>query len=305
MRSFTRQSLRTECRDLIELVLIPSMAALLPWPICFRLFRLIAKSHWLYRQASQASLEQAKAKGLAVDERAWLWERRLVTLVDHADLYLSLTRSDRWMQKHLTVHGKWPAPGQPSLLCTFHWGAGMWALRHAAAAGLTPNALVASLDPAYFVNRRLLYRYAIARTKEVADVLQRATIDVNKNLKRVLTALKQGEPILAAIDAPADQAQASQHVTLLGMEARMPTALLRLALDKRTPVLVYTTALDLKTGQRILQIHTPEEEENLDALTARVFSKLDEAMHLDPGAWHFWSEAPRIFIGGEHSKTTS
>lgn len=305
MRRFTQQSLRTECRDLIELVLIPSLAALLPWPFCFRLFKQIAKAPWLYRQASLASLGQAKAKGLAVDESAWLWERRLVTLVDHADLYLSLTRSDRWMQNYLTVVGEWPSHGKPSLLCTFHWGAGMWALRHASAAGLTPNALVASLDPAYFENRRVLYRYAIARTKEVADVLQRATIDVNKNLKRVLTALKQGEPILAAIDAPADQAQASQHVTLMGMSARMPTALLRLALDKQIPVLVYTTGLDLNTGQRILEIHTPEDEASLDTMTAGVFSKLDQVMHLDPGAWHFWSEAPRIFVSSEHPTSTS
>lgn len=300
MRSFTPQSVRAECRDLVELVLIPALAAVLPWPICFRLFKQIAKISWFYNQSSQASLVQAKANGLLVDDRAWLWERRLVTLVDHADFFLSRTRSDRWMQKYLTVKGKWPEHGRASLLCTFHWGAGMWALRHAAAAGLTPNALVASLDPGYFMNRRVLYRYAIARTKEVADVLQRATIDVNKNLKRVLTALKQGEPILAAIDAPADQGQASQNVKLMGLEARMPTALLRLALDKSTPVVVYTTGLDVNTGQRILQIHNPEDAETLEALAARVFSKLDQAMQHDAAAWHFWSEAPRIFVGGEH-----
>ena len=45
--------LRTELRDLLELVLLPGLAAVLPWPLCFRLFRWLAcAARWLMRAAT-------------------------------------------------------------------------------------------------------------------------------------------------------------------------------------------------------------------------------------------------------------
>ena len=32
------QRLRREGRDVLELVLLPGLAAVLPWPVCFKLF---------------------------------------------------------------------------------------------------------------------------------------------------------------------------------------------------------------------------------------------------------------------------
>ena len=52
--------LRTELRDLLELVLLPGLAAVLPWPLCYRLFRRLARWDGLYREASHAALAQAR-----------------------------------------------------------------------------------------------------------------------------------------------------------------------------------------------------------------------------------------------------
>ena len=111
----------------------------------------------------------------------------------------------------------------------------------------------------------------------------------------MLKAFKQGEPILAAIDAPADQADACQYISLQGMTARVPTALLRLAVEKHIPVTVYTTGLALDTGKRVLQITPVGVATDLQDLVTEVFAHLDTVIASQPAGWHFWSESPRIF----------
>ena len=125
---------RPHLREALELVLLPGLAAVMPWGGCFRVFWWLSKRcHWLYRDPCERALHEVQARGWVTPAQAplWLAQRRLVTLIDHADLYLAATRSNRWMQRHLQVQGKWPAAGQAGILATFHWGAGMWGLRHA------------------------------------------------------------------------------------------------------------------------------------------------------------------------------
>ena len=105
MKLVLPQRVRTELRDLIELVLLPGLAAVLPWRWCFALFKALAHRPWLYRQACERALAEAKARVTIDDEARWLWTRRLITLVDHADLYLSATRSNAWLRQHVTVQG--------------------------------------------------------------------------------------------------------------------------------------------------------------------------------------------------------
>lgn len=290
--------LRTELRDLLELVLLPGLAAILPWPLCFRLFRRLARWDGLYRQASHAALAEARAHGWAVDGADWLLKRRLVTLVDHADFYLSRTRSDAWLRRQLRVHGEWPAPGSAAVLCTFHWGAGMWGLRHMRAQGLLAHPLVAPLQGAHFRGRAVLHWYARARTAEVGRVLACAALDVSTSLRPALRALRGGEQVVAAVDVPSDQVAATEGVILLGRQVRMPKALLRLAAEQRIPVVLYVTGLDFATGARTLRIVSLGVREEVSALAQEVFEELDRAIRQEPAAWHFWGEAPRFFSPG-------
>jgi len=92
---------------------------------------------------------------------------------------------------------------------------------------------------------------------------------------------------VAAIDVPADQVSASEEIGLLGMRARVPRGLLRLAVDKRLPVTVYLTGLSVGTGRRVLRIH------QLGCMktwgnSCRTCSLPDQAIREDPPAWHFW-----------------
>ena len=289
--------LRVEARDLIELVLVPGLAAVLPWRWCFALFRRLARVRWLYGAACDHALAHAQARGQVAPAEAarWLAARRLVTLVDHADHYLAVTRSDAWMRRHLQVQGHWPAPGTSGIFCTFHWGAGMWGLRHAHSTGLQGHALVAAMEGSPFAGRRVLHWYVRARTRSVQHALGRLPLVVSGSLRPVIAALRRQEQVLAAVDVPPDQVDASVEITLLGLQARMPKGLLRLAVSQQVPVTVYVTGLDLQTGQRFLRIAQLGVWQNVDALAQAVFAHLETALQEDSAAWHFWGESPRFF----------
>lgn len=292
--TFTAQRLRQETKDLIELVLLPGLAAVLPWSWCFKLFKRAARWSWLYRAQADAGAHQASLLGYGADAEAWKAERRLVTLIDHADLYLALTRSEAWMHKHLAVVGTWPKADQSALLCTFHWGAGMWGLIHAASHGIHPHALVASVNGSAFAGRFVLGHYARQRTAMVARVLAKPTLDVSQSLRPVVKSLNAGGQVLAAVDVPADQALAGEHITLLGHPVTLPKALFRLATEKRTPVYVYTTGFDMRTGARQLTITLMPDAAHEREMMEAVFKLLDAAIAAQPSLWHFWSEWPRF-----------
>lgn len=287
---------RLEARDLFELVVLPGLGALLPWNLAFRLLRRLVRGMGPYAQTTNAALAQAGKRGWVGDAAHWSLVRTIVTLVDHADLYLARTRSDAWMARYMDVQGHWPAADQAGLLFTFHWGAGMWGLRHARASGLKAHALVAPLAGAHFGGRRVLLAYARARTAEVARALGCPALETSVSLRPVLQALRRGEQVLAAIDVPADQVSASEEVDLLGMRARVPRGLLRLAVDQSVPVTVYLTGLQVGNGRRFLRIHQLGVRDDLERLMQDVFAFLDQAIREDPPAWHFWGEADRIFV---------
>ena len=294
--SALRLRLRTELRDAIELVLLPGLAALLPWRWCFFLFQQLARMRWLYRAPCEEALRQARNRGWAgAHEAHWIWVRRLVTLVDHADHYLGLWRSDAWMQKHLRVDGAWPPNDQGVLLLTFHWGAGFWGLRHAAAQGLRPHALVASLGSKAYQGRTVMSYYARSRNANVARTLGSPTIDVALHLKKVIRALRDKHALLGVVDVPADGAKASMSIKLLGMQASVPRGLLRLAVDQQVPVVIYVTGLNMSSGQRFLQIKPLGTYATVEDLSNRVFGELEQVIRQDPPAWHFWAIADRFF----------
>ena len=288
---------RVESRDLIELVLVPGLAAVLPWRWCFAIFKRLSRVQWLYGAACAAALAQAQARGQVnpADAERWLAVRRLVTLVDHADHYLAVTRSDAWMQRHLQVQGQWPSSDVPGILCSFHWGAGMWGLRHAHRSGLHIHALVAAMEGTPFAGRRVLQWYARARTRSVERALAQAPLVVSGSLRPVVQALRRNEQVLAIVDVPADQVDSSVEVSLLGMRARMPKGLLRLAVAQSVPVTVYVTGLDMQAGERFLRIIPLGIWQDLDTLVPAVFNHLEAALCEESAAWHFWGEAPRFF----------
>jgi phosphatidylinositol dimannoside acyltransferase len=294
------QRLRNELRDLVEVGLLPGLAAVLPWRVCFAVFKWLSRRQFLYREPCERALVEAAKRGWAADPQTWIAHRRLVTLVDHSDHYLTRTRSDAWMAKHLNVQGSWPAPSEASLQLTFHWGAGMWALRHAHASGLKAHMLVAGVNGKHFLGHFVLHHYIRARTRSIALALRQPTVDVSVSLRPVLRALRANEQVIAVIDVPADQVSASQTIDLLGMQARIPTALIRVAVEQGTPVNVFLTGIDMSNGRRFLRIQPLGVHDDLNTLIQVVFKVLENAIRDDAAAWHFWSESERFFVNHDN-----
>lgn len=286
---------RGEVRDLLECVLIPGLAAILPWRLAFRLYRRIAATGALYDQAAERAHAEASRLGWAGQRADWLLRRRLTTLIDHADHYLTRTRGAGWLTRHVDQQGEWPQAGTPALCLTFHWGAGMWGLRSAAASGVTGHMLIASPDARHFRGHAILHRYILARIRSIELALGRSCIDVTTDIRQVPRALKAGDAIFAVIDVPPDQVSASAPVRVLGLPARLPTPLLRMAVERRIPVWVYLTGYQLETGRRFVRIQALGVPASLDELVDQITRELDQAIRDDAPMWHFWGEAERFF----------
>ena len=293
--------LRHEARDLLELVLVPGLAALLPWPLCFRLFRWMCRFDFLYRDECRNALVHATERGwVRGDPAQWLLTCRLVTLIDNADFYLSATRSDRWMERHLMLDGHWPAPDKAALLCTFHWGAGLWALRHLGYQGMNTHGIIAPHSRANFTGRMVRYHYYSARNRENESALGTKAIEASSP-RRLMQALSADQQVLAAVDVPADQAAASEPVRVIGFHARVPRALFRIATESHVPMFIFLTGIRMSDGKRTLKIRALSTDVDIPTLVAEAFELLQQAISENPPAWHFWKVAPRFFCEPEAS----
>lgn len=292
-----RHALRVQARDLLELWLLPGLAAVLPWRWCFSMFRQLARWPWLYRAEVEAAVQGARQRGWLTEAELprWTTERRLVTLVDHADCFLSRTRGTSWLRRHVTVHGSWPAAGHAAVLCTFHWGAGTWALRHARQAGMQAHKLVAGLDTPAYRGRPVMLRYARTRLAMVRHALGWPTLDTSAPLRALLDSLDRGHQVLAVMDVPADAVSASCEVELLGEKALMPRGLLRLAVQRELPVVMFMCGIELDSGRRWIEIRQLAPHDTVPALAADLFANLDAAIRAHPVQWHFWTQAPRFW----------
>ena len=75
------------------------------------------------------ALEQVRHFLPPEDEREWCRRFRLVRLVDHADFWLSRTRSARWLREYVDGATQFPLRDRAAVGIFFHWCAGMWGVR--------------------------------------------------------------------------------------------------------------------------------------------------------------------------------
>jgi len=171
----------------------------------------------------------------------------------------------------------------------------MWALRHAATRGLDVHFLSAPLRREQFKGRSIAYWYYSARMRCVAAATGRAVIEVTRMPRSVLKALRDNEQIVSVADVPSDQVVGSELIDLIGMRARVPRGLLRVACESDVPVTVYLLGVRLLDGMRTLRIHPLGSRRDQESLIREVFTYLESAIEEEPAAWHFWAIAPRFF----------
>jgi lauroyl/myristoyl acyltransferase len=155
--------------------------------------------------------------------------------------------------------------------------------------------LVAAPTRAHFAGHSVAFHYIRSRVNSIARIFARPTLDVSVSLRPALEALRANEQIMAVVDVPADQASSSHPITLLGLQARAPKALFRLAVQQQIPVTVFVAGMASDTGVRTLRIQPLGTYEEIEPLIRDVYAELERAMQHNAPAWHFWSEAERFF----------
>ena len=292
-----RKRLYVESRDLLEYVLVPGLAAVLPWSWSFALFKRIARCPSLYRAQTEVALHHARVCGMVGDdEQAWMAKRRLTDILDHADHYLICFRANRaWMRKYVQSQGHWECADSAGLLWTFHWGTGMWALRHAREHGMRVQMVLAAPQGPDFVGRRVFSWYVRARMRSVERALGSKIIFVPGGMQGIRQALTADMQVAVVMDVPSDQVKVTRLTPLLDRAVSVPAVLPHMAVEQQLPVTVYYMGVDMQTGKRLLTIAPLGMSDDAGALTDQAFLHLDQLLRSDSALWHFWAIAPRFF----------
>jgi hypothetical protein len=286
--------IRTELRDALELFLVPGVSILLPWFLCFRLYRVLSRQPWLYAAQTEHALQAAQRVGVVDDPVGWSADFRLTQIIDHADLYLSRFRSDRWLQRHVCASGdSWPRCGG-FVLVGFHWGVGMWVLRHLRSQGLRTAIVSNHIVRKDYPGQVVRYWYGRIRMAEAQRIGRSPLIFTGggvrrMSVRRMLSVIGDGTSVMALIDLPLGGAGRGLPVRFLGRSARFPSGLTRMAFVKGIPVLTFRVGLDRTTGARLLRINGPLCMSSEQAIMDRIGRDFDEALRTDAAAWHFWA----------------
>lgn len=286
--------LRLELRSLLEYWLLPALAIPLPWPWAFRLLRRIARHPYLYAAEWAPALAQARQLLPIEDEADWAWRFRLARLVDHADYWLSRTRGDGWMRRHIDGLREFPLHDRAAVGVFFHWCAGLWSVRALHASGAAAAVLAGRFSTRSMGGARLGYLYGHLRLKELARVGGRPLIYAPGTVKRALADLAAGHWVIGTPDVPPTETALGVPVTLFGRPAHFAEGLLLIARRAQVPVVVFTLALDFDSGRRELRLSGPFEPHD-PQLLPHIVATWEGLIREKPWGFTLWPAMPAWF----------
>jgi phosphatidylinositol dimannoside acyltransferase len=278
-------------RQIAECIMLPALAATLPWPLAWRAIRALAARGRLFEgEAERAQAAWSAHDSLIQERKSWLECHRLMRIVDHVDPALSLARSDGFLDRHVIVDGD-AIPAAPCLFVGFHYGTGFWSLRHLRRLGHHVSFLAAPVTRAHWPGQPLAFAFARLRKTGVERAGNAPVILVGGSADTIRAALRSGTSVLALIDVP-EPTTTTVTVRLLGHDVQFPDGILRIGAAERVPLIGYVASLDARGGTRHLRF-TRLPDDPAAALHA-LAAMLDAAIRRDPAAWHFWAEWPRF-----------
>jgi hypothetical protein len=285
-----RESWRHWRRQIAECVVLPALAAVMPWPLAWRTLRTLARRGWFFEAETASAYATCSSLGVGGNDESWTIRHRLTRFVDHVDPALSATRGDRWMNRYLVVEGD-TLPATPCVFIGFHYGTAFWSLRHLRRHGHRVAFLSAPLDASRQRAEPLRFAFTRWRQNQVARAGGAPIIYVGGSADRIRASLGQGISVLALIDVP-EPTTSTVPVQVLGHELRFPDGILRIGASENVPILGFIATLDPGTGVRRLRFARLPSAPG-DAVHA-LAALLDTAIRDDPAAWHFWAQWPRL-----------
>ncbi|MCB1914257.1 MAG: hypothetical protein KDG52_00850 [Rhodocyclaceae bacterium] len=278
-------------REFVEWLLLPALAAVLPWRVYFRVLRRISAWNWLLREEVARAVRGHQAFCGRPPDARWRQRHRLTILVDRADAWLSATRGDGWLERYLERDGDWPTGA--FLAVTFHYGNGLWAMRDLRRRGQPVSMVSIRFSAASFAGRRIPYFAARQRFREVARAGGAPVIFTGGSVPVIRTTLATGRCVLGLIDVPPGQAGGSLPVRFLDRDMLLPSGMLRIAAEAGIPVAGFTLDFDWNSGIRRLRIRTVPSAA-IGEQAAFLAAMLDRALTDGSPAWQLWSCAPEF-----------
>lgn len=287
-------ALRRELRLITGFVLLPGLAAVLPWRFCFPLFRRIARRPSLYREEAESALAQARQWVSVGDERDWLWRYRLGRLVDHADFWRSKLLSAKRQLAAVDAAQSWPPLDGAAVGVFFHWCPGLLAVLSLRQAGRRSAVLAGKFSPRSMGGSRLAYLYGRSRIGELERVSGRPLIYAPGTVKRALADLAEGHWVIGTPDVPPTETSLGVPVRLFERPAWFAEGLLLIARRAQVPIVIFTLALDLDTGRRELRVSGPFDPQD-PQLLQRIVDYWQALLQEKSWAFTLWPAMPAWF----------
>lgn len=276
----------------------PGLAAALPWPLGFQLLKRWAHRPSPHDPRHRQAYQQALRFFPQLDEAAFVYRRRLLRLVEETDLFLSKTRSERWLKRYVNRDGvAWPTD-RPCMIIDMHWGAGHWLLRDIHAAGIEHAGIARNptrqetenLSPLQRMHGHM--RMQDLRNNSHTQVMLHPSEDFSRLFRH---ALRLKRSLVYLFDVPPAPGTPVLRARMFDRPAQFPRGMLRTAVKQGYPVYAVWTGVDLETGQRRLTAHGPLPDQSTAHLMHALASLLQQAIEQDPAQWHMWN-ALRAFI---------
>ncbi len=266
-----------------EFWLLPLAVALLPYRAGIALARWCAAKLPLYDERARAGLAHYRAARPRGDASRWLTEFRFTQLIDHADLFWALTRSERFLLSRLDAP---PRPGEPPLMVIgMHFGQGLWLLRWLRACGTPARFLSVRFDASAFESR-LRYLYARLRMRVVEQLAGVPAIYTGGARGEIAATLSRRGSVYGLIDVPTGTPSAPNGM-LFGAAVSWPSGLVDAARAAGADVLLLTSHCEVDGRRHVLR-------EARRGCRRRTTSRrgLVRASTPAPGAWHVWHFLP-------------
>lgn len=282
-------------------LLLAFLVLCLPWVLSFKVLRFLTRFGLGTSEFDQQALENMRLHGLLHNSTVASRQMRLHRLVDLADYYKSWCTTPGWLRRYWRVSGE-PLPDVDKfpavLFVTFHYGQGFWALRYFQEHGLHMAALYRP-PPQPVSGERFNYWFFWIRLRSIFRLTKTEPIrvgDERSELNALVRRLvRDQQPVGVMPDIPTNPAHAVE-VLLLGKRVFFASALLRLVVKKKIPVVLYTSVLDLHTAARNININVLYEPQSVEELAQSLADCLETAILSDPTAWHLWPWAHEILI---------
>ena len=288
-------------------VLLPLAFAILPMRFGMRrkLVTWVRGNPNIFRLESAALVGNIHSLLPDADALSAAADLRFTRLTDYADLWVSLTRSDAWMTRHLQVE----APenlATPALFVTFHYGGGWWLTRYLRTRGQRVSIVMRRGPDATSWSERVVLWFGLFRMRAIERVCGSPLIvtDWGGAARAVMKTWKTDASVLGLIDVPPPLVDRTASVPFFARTAHFPPSLIELATRKNLPIHAYIGQWDAETLQPQLKVLTMPSMRMPEAL-AQVISVLETAIRTRPGAWHGWGDAPLYFVAAHDRDGTN